>query len=157
MCNPPTCYLLRMTHVSYRWDKHWLPAKQSLSSWCCKLFWYQCSMRFEVLTAVSMKTDVFWVVVPWSLVEVYRHFRGAWCLWNVSKLLPDYTTYQPRRQPSSVQYVLKRNILNCFKWNILCVRSEWVCSWQDGKVLTTFLDQNRICSVLHMNKLHIFE
>jgi hypothetical protein len=30
------------------------------------------SVRFEVLTASSMKTTVFWVV--------YQHFRGAYCL-----------------------------------------------------------------------------
>jgi hypothetical protein len=32
---------------------------------------------FEVLTAVSTKTTVFWVVVPCSLVEVYQRYRGA--------------------------------------------------------------------------------
>jgi hypothetical protein len=55
--------------------------------------------------------EVFWVVAPCSLVEVYRRFRVACCLhrpddggrkdlWNVSKLLPDYTVLQPRRQQS---------------------------------------------------------
>jgi hypothetical protein len=34
-------------------------------------------VRFQVLTAASMKMAVFWVVGPWSLVEVYRCFRGA--------------------------------------------------------------------------------
>jgi hypothetical protein len=29
------------------------------------------NMRFQVLTAVSMKMAVFWVVAPCSLVEVY--------------------------------------------------------------------------------------
>jgi hypothetical protein len=33
-------------------------------------------VRFKVLTAASMKTVVFWVVVPCSLVEFYRCFRG---------------------------------------------------------------------------------
>jgi hypothetical protein len=27
-----------------------------------------------------MKMAVFWDVTPYSLVEVYRHFRGAYCL-----------------------------------------------------------------------------
>jgi hypothetical protein len=31
---------------------------------------------FEVLTAVSMKIAVFWVVAPCSLVEVYQRFRA---------------------------------------------------------------------------------
>jgi hypothetical protein len=30
----------------------------------------------EVLTAVSMKMAVFWVVAPCKLVEVYKLFRG---------------------------------------------------------------------------------
>jgi hypothetical protein len=34
---------------------------------------------FEVLTAVSMKISVFWVVAPCSLVEVYQRFRGPCC------------------------------------------------------------------------------
>jgi hypothetical protein len=37
-------------------------------------------VRFEVLTAVSMKMAVFWVTSPCSLVEVYRRFRDACCL-----------------------------------------------------------------------------
>jgi hypothetical protein len=35
---------------------------------------------FEVLTVVSMKMAVFWVVAPCSLVEVYQRFRGICCL-----------------------------------------------------------------------------
>jgi hypothetical protein len=37
-------------------------------------------VRFEVLTAASMKMAVFWVVAPRNLVEVYRRFRGTCCL-----------------------------------------------------------------------------
>jgi hypothetical protein len=37
-------------------------------------------VRFEVLTASSMKMTVFWVVAPCSLLEVYRRFRGTCCL-----------------------------------------------------------------------------
>jgi hypothetical protein len=35
---------------------------------------------FEVLSAVSTKMAVFWVVASCSLVEVYRRFRGPCCL-----------------------------------------------------------------------------
>jgi hypothetical protein len=46
-----------------------------------KLGTLQCSVvGFEVLTAVSTKMAVFWVVAPCSLVEVYQRFRGPWCL-----------------------------------------------------------------------------
>jgi hypothetical protein len=35
---------------------------------------------FEVLTAVSTKMAVFWVVVTCSVIEVYQRFRGPCCL-----------------------------------------------------------------------------
>jgi hypothetical protein len=38
------------------------------------------TLGFEVLTAVSTKMAVFWVVAPSSLVEVYQRFRGPCCL-----------------------------------------------------------------------------
>jgi hypothetical protein len=34
-------------------------------------------VRFQVLTAASMKMAVFWVVAPCGLVGVYRRFRSA--------------------------------------------------------------------------------
>jgi hypothetical protein len=37
-------------------------------------------MRFQVLTATSMKMTVFRDVTPCSLVDVCRRFRGACCL-----------------------------------------------------------------------------
>jgi hypothetical protein len=38
------------------------------------------SVGFEVLTVVSTKMAVFWVVAPCSPVEVYQCFRGPCCL-----------------------------------------------------------------------------
>jgi hypothetical protein len=49
----------------------------------------QDKLRFQVLTAASMKMAVFWVVTLCSLVEVYRHFRGAYCLHHQSDECPD--------------------------------------------------------------------
>lgn len=37
-------------------------------------------VKFLVNTAVSTNTAVSWIVVPCSLVEVDRRFRGAYCL-----------------------------------------------------------------------------
>jgi hypothetical protein len=37
-------------------------------------------MRFQVLTAASMKMAAFWDLALCSLVEVHRRFRGACCL-----------------------------------------------------------------------------
>jgi hypothetical protein len=65
-------------------------------------------VRSEVLTEASMKLTVFWDVALCTLVEVFRRFRGAYCLhqqglddgcskhlWNVGNLLPDYTANIP--------------------------------------------------------------
>jgi hypothetical protein len=38
------------------------------------------AVGFQVLTAVSMKIAVFWVVAPCSLVEVYQRSTGPCCL-----------------------------------------------------------------------------
>jgi hypothetical protein len=43
-----------------------------------------------------MTMAVFWVVAPCSLVDVYRRFRGVYCLHHQG----DYSTQQPRRKPS---------------------------------------------------------
>jgi hypothetical protein len=53
--------------------------------------------RFQVLTAASMKMAVFRVVAPYSLVEVYSRFRGAYCHHHQGDNLPDYMAQQPRR------------------------------------------------------------
>jgi hypothetical protein len=37
-------------------------------------------MRFQILTAASMKMTVFWGVLQCSLADVYRRFKGACCL-----------------------------------------------------------------------------
>jgi hypothetical protein len=55
----------------------------------------------EVLTAVTMKMAVFWVVVPCRLVWVYRRFRGLYCLHHQDD--------HPRRQPTS--YLLDATLL----------------------------------------------
>jgi hypothetical protein len=40
---------------------------------------------------MSMKMTVFWDVTPCSLVEVYRHFRGACCMLVREVLLLEHT------------------------------------------------------------------
>jgi hypothetical protein len=46
---------------------------------------------------VSMKMAVFWVVMPYILIP---DDGGRKHLWNVGKLVPDYTAQQPTIQPS---------------------------------------------------------
>jgi hypothetical protein len=56
----------------------------------------------DELSLPKITLHVFWAVAPRSLVKIHRpDDGGSKHLWNVSKLLPDYTAQQPRRQPSS--------------------------------------------------------
>jgi hypothetical protein len=62
------------------------------------------SVRFQVITATSMKMVVFWDVTPCSLLEGYRRFSGDGGnthLWNVGQFLPDKMAHHLRRQSSS--------------------------------------------------------
>jgi hypothetical protein len=78
-------------------------------------------VRFQVLTAASMKMSVFWDDALRSLVETEQRFRGAYCLhhpwwwvihrpddggskllWNVGQYLPEYTAQHPTRKTSSM-------------------------------------------------------
>jgi hypothetical protein len=70
---------------------------------------FQTTLTIKFIAAMA----VFSAVAQCSLVEVCRRFRcacylhhgpddgGSKHLWNVVKLLPDYTVQQPRRQQSS--------------------------------------------------------
>jgi hypothetical protein len=52
--------------------------------------------------AVGMQMAVFWVVAPYSLVEVYRRFRvtGSKYFRNVDELVQRYTALLPATRPS---------------------------------------------------------
>jgi hypothetical protein len=80
-------------------------------------------------------TAVFWVDALCCVVEVYRRFRDSCCfhyqgddggskhLWNVGKLLPDYTAQQPGRQPSSYSPPWEPEISNV--WLTALQRTDW--------------------------------
>jgi hypothetical protein len=46
-------------------------------------------VRFQILMAANMKMTAFWDIVPCSLVEVDRRFRGAYCLHHQGDEGPD--------------------------------------------------------------------
>jgi hypothetical protein len=50
-------------------------------------------VRFQVLTAASMKMAAFWDVAPCSLVKVYRRFGGA-CCFLCQDFLPVVSTFE---------------------------------------------------------------
>jgi hypothetical protein len=67
------------------------------------MFKINLSVRFQILTAASMKMTASWDAASCSLAEVYSPDDGGRKhLWNISKLLLDYTAQQPRGQPSSI-------------------------------------------------------
>jgi hypothetical protein len=47
---------------------------------CFFFFLKRRDVRFQVLTAASMKVTVVWDVAPCSLVDIDLRFRGAYCL-----------------------------------------------------------------------------
>jgi hypothetical protein len=106
------CSTLLCTYHPPFWMSSWLSVCVCM---CTNLSIYL--VGFQVLMAASMNMAVFWVVAPCSLVDVYRRFRGASCLhhqgddgsskylWNVGKLLSDYTALQPRIQSSSYPFI----------------------------------------------------
>jgi hypothetical protein len=70
-------------------------------------------VRFQVLTAASIKMRTFWDIAPYNFVGVEGRFRGAYCLhhyhpdyrgsthlWNVG-LLRKYVALYPQRRSSS--------------------------------------------------------
>jgi hypothetical protein len=99
------------------------------------------SLRFQVLTAASMKYRVFWDVAACSHFEVDRRFRGAYCLhhqdddgpddegsthlWNVDQLRRDYTTLHPTRLNFTVS--LHNNVTDLYSYPILLYLrvSQW--------------------------------
>jgi hypothetical protein len=74
------------------------------------------TVRFQVLTAMSINVDIFWDAALCGVVETNRRFRGARLqgdrphgrskhLWNVNQFLPRCTAQQPGRRPSSEKHI----------------------------------------------------
>lgn len=122
-----SCISVRFFHSHVNFLSH-------LKIWTClflvihryvSLLWWrristnQCAEVFRFVHLLKIASTVFWYVTLCSLAEVYRCFRGSWCLhprgrcviiypdnwcirffWNVCALLPHYTASQPRSQQS---------------------------------------------------------
>jgi hypothetical protein len=98
-------------------------------------------VRFLVLTAAGEYGDECLLdVAPCTLVKGYWRFRGTCCLhhhrpddggskdlWNVGKLLPDYTVLQPRRQQSLTKLV-------SFTQVFLSWVNEWMNEWSSFNI-----------------------
>jgi hypothetical protein len=63
-------------------------------------------MRFEILTAVLQRIQVFWDVTLFHQVSGSWCFEHVWCLWNIRNHRPcDTRSYPSRQWVSSVMYV----------------------------------------------------
>jgi hypothetical protein len=56
------------------------------------------TVSLAVLTAVTLKMAVFWVVAPCRLLSVYRRFRGLYCLHHQGDELSLVNSYQTTRR-----------------------------------------------------------
>jgi hypothetical protein len=61
-------------------------------------------VKFEVLTATSMKTAVFWDVAPGSLVDIDWRFRGVYCLHH--QLNVEFQSLRRRQHVSAMRLYL---------------------------------------------------
>jgi hypothetical protein len=89
-CKP--VYLQVQTSGNIIWSKSWRTTVHYV--------------RFQILTAASMKMTVFWDVAPCNLKEVYRRFRSACFLPRKGTLLPDYMAQYPTKH-YNVQCILE--------------------------------------------------
>jgi hypothetical protein len=79
---------------------------------------FRSEVGFEVLTAVSTKIAVLWVVAPCSLVDVYQRFRGPCCLHHEGLMVNFYQTtwrYNPedKHLRNLKSYFLKLKLFGC--------------------------------------------
>jgi hypothetical protein len=61
-----------------------------------------------ILTTVSLKMAVFWVVAPCSLVEVYQRFKGPCCRHHQSDelLIPEASHLRTHRRENLKSYLV---------------------------------------------------
>jgi hypothetical protein len=95
----------------------------------------------EVLTAVTMRMAVLWVVVLCRLVWVSRRFRGLYCVCHVSNewSLTNQPTSQPKKQTKGrVRCRCQTPSLATFGhsciWNALLEMVDVACTHQEHRV-----------------------
>jgi hypothetical protein len=64
--------------------RRWKPSDPAIRIATAKIRSKNEIVGFKVLTAVSKKMAVFWVIAPCSLVEIYLRFRSTCCLHHQS-------------------------------------------------------------------------
>jgi hypothetical protein len=129
-CSPhPACCMFHLSHP-LGFDQHnifgelyklWRsPLYNCVRKYCD----YRALLEHTVVQQWESKMVVFCVIVPCSLMmEAVSTY-----LWNVGKLLPDYTALETRRQPSSYsppwEPEIQRESKSLLEWIFAAVRTE---------------------------------
>jgi hypothetical protein len=119
---------------------------------------YFLNVRFQILTAVAMKITVFWYVMQFTLVDIYRRFGGTWCLHlsnggmkrntffrNVGKYLADNTVVCLRKH-------IFVNVRTGGTYSYQCVLRGWIAKlhtanlWNCRKRLPTTNTYHDVCA-----------
>jgi hypothetical protein len=101
----------------------------------CPLNYFR--VGFKVLTPVSTKMAVFWVVAQCSLVEVYQRFKGPCCLHHQGdeyaarvESVWDIGTSQPRQKPSGCFHMFAAaSIIRWRSSSLVCTLVMWAISF----------------------------
>jgi hypothetical protein len=88
---------------------------------------------FEVLTAVSTKMAVFWVLAPCSLAEVYQRFRGPCCLYHQGDHRPD-------DGGSNFSRPVNWNFTNCVLFMVFCTSTNVMQVSSEATALDSWAD-----------------
>jgi hypothetical protein len=78
----------------------------SIIGFCLKLMKIMYNYMCRTPRICTMKTTVFWVVAPCSLIEVYQRFKGPCCLHHLA--------LQPRREAFSYTQPWEKILLNMY-------------------------------------------
>jgi predicted transcriptional regulator len=91
-----------------------------------------------------MKMAVLWVVAPWSLVDVYQHFKGTCCLHQVTALMMEaastsrisvnfYQTTWCYNPDAAIFYIIS---MRMFARNCITIKKSISCavSWHSNLI-----------------------
>jgi hypothetical protein len=87
-------------------------------------------VRFQVVTAASMKFRVLWDVVPCSLIVVDRRFRGVYCLHHQGDECPDDGEYAPLKRRSATVRLSGDTSQKTLHFKAIVVSSLLLCKIQ---------------------------
>jgi hypothetical protein len=104
------------------------------------IFWI---VWLEVLTAVTMKMAVFWVVAPCRLVRVYRRFEGLYSLHHQGLMTSEtlLNSYQSTRRYNPEDGHLYILNYTCFPDKSTVYQKLHTCSYEVAKLRISMMNR----------------